>query len=128
MGNIEPNPEEFDQSRSERTLRDFETQVSALTQPRYLLRLYVSGTSPRSALAITNVKAICEKYLSGKYDLEVVDIFQQPQAAHDAQIVAVPTLIKELPLPGRIFVGDMTDVKKIVVGLDLKQRDNDEVA
>ena len=128
MNNTELGPEESDECQSERTLRDFETLVSALSQPRYLLKLYVSGASPRSALAITNVKAICEKYLPGKYDLEVVDIFQQPQAAHEAQIVAVPTLIKELPLPGRTFVGDMTDVKKIVVGLNLKQRDTDDPA
>ena len=106
---------------STQVLEEFEKLVAELSQPLYLFRLYVSGASPRSAQAITNIRSICDKYLPGKYELEVVDVYQQPGATKEAQIVAVPTLIKELPLPRKKFVGDMTDVEKIVVGLKLRQ-------
>ena len=100
--------------------REFETLVSSLADPTYLFRLFVSGTSPRSALAITNVRRICDEYLPGHYELEVIDVYQQQGLTKDAQVVAVPTLIKELPLPQRRFVGDMSDAQKIVIGLKLK--------
>jgi circadian clock protein KaiB len=105
---------------ADQTLHEFEKQVADLAQPNYLFRLYVSGTSPRSALAITNLRNICESYLQGRYELEVIDVYQQMKATKEAQIVAVPTLIKELPLPPQRFVGDMSNTEKIVVGLKLK--------
>jgi circadian clock protein KaiB len=105
---------------ADQTLHEFEKQVADLAQPNYLFRLYVSGTSPRSALAITNLRNICESYLQGRYELEVIDVYQQMKATKEAQIVAVPTLIKELPLPPQRFVGDMSNTVKIVVGLKLK--------
>ena len=105
---------------TEKTMHEFEKQVADLAQPNYLFRLYVSGTSPRSALAITNLRNICESYLQGRYELEVIDVYQQMKATKEAQIVAVPTLIKELPLPPQRFVGDMSNTEKIVVGLKLK--------
>lgn len=104
----------------EATLQKFEKLLSDLAQPSYLFRLYVSGASPRSALAITNVRNICEQYLPAHYELEVIDVYQQLQATKDAQIIAVPTLIKELPFPPQRFVGDMSNTEKIVVGLKLK--------
>ena len=85
----------------------------------YSLRLYVTGTTPKSISAITNVKRICETHLKGRYKLEVVDIYQQPALAEGNQIVAAPTLIKSLPLPLRKFIGDMTKGDRILIGLDL---------
>jgi circadian clock protein KaiB len=103
------------------TLQEFEKLVAELAQPHYLFRLYVSGSSSRSAHAIANVRRICDQYLSGHYDLEVIDVYQQPAATKTAQIVAVPTLIKELPFPPQRFVGDMSNTERIVVGLNLRR-------
>lgn len=87
---------------------------------KYLLRLYVTGTTNRSVLAITNLKKICEEYLGGRYELEIIDLYQMPGLAKDEQIVAAPTLIKKLPLPFRSIIGDMSNKEKVLVGLDLK--------
>ncbi len=102
------------------TLEEFESLARELANPRYSFRLFVSGATPRSATAIASVRRICEQYLPGKYDLEVVDVYQQPEQTREAQIVAVPTLIKALPFPSQRFVGDMSDAERIVVGLKLR--------
>ena len=86
-----------------------------------VLRLYVTGASPRSARAIANVRRICDAYLPGRHDLEVVDISQHPMEAKNAQILASPTLIRMLPLPARRFVGDMSQSERILVGLGLRK-------
>jgi circadian clock protein KaiB len=86
---------------------------------KYLLRLFITGLTPKSTKAIANVKSICEEHLRGRYELEVVDIYQQPALAKSDQIVAVPTLIKKLPLPLRKLIGDMSDKKKVLTGIDL---------
>jgi circadian clock protein KaiB len=91
-------------------------------RPRYVLRLYVAGTTPQSVRAIASIKAVCEEHLAGLYSLEVVDIYQQPTLARDRQIVAVPTLIKELPRPLRMLVGDMSNRERVLVGLDIVER------
>ena len=88
----------------------------------WLLRLYVAGQTPNSVRAIENIKRICEEFLKGRYGLDVVDIYQQPVLAKGDQIVAVPTLIKKLPLPFRKFIGDMSATERILVGLDLRQK------
>ena len=88
----------------------------------YHLRLYVTGTTPRSSLAITNISALCEEYLAGHYDLEVVDIYQQPDQAVKEQIIAAPTLVKELPIPAKRLIGDLSDRGKVIIGLDLKTK------
>jgi circadian clock protein KaiB len=75
----------------------------------YALRLYVSGNTPRSTRAIRNLKAMCDLHLAGAYTLEVIDIYQNPKAARDAQIIAVPTLMKLNPLPVRLLIGDLSD-------------------
>ena len=106
---------------ADRTLQEFEKLVADLAQPTYLFRLYVSGNSPRSALAITNVRSICDQYLPGHYELEVIDVYQQPAETKTAQVIAVPTLIKEVPLPAKRFVGDMSDSERIVIGLNLRR-------
>ncbi len=91
-------------------------------EERYLLRLYVTGSTPRSTRAIANIRAICEDHLKGRYELEVIDVFQQPVLARGEQIVAAPTLIKRLPLPLRRFIGDMADTDRLLIGLDLRPR------
>ncbi len=90
---------------------------------KYVLRLYVAGATRRSLAAIKNIKKICDEHLKDSCDLEIVDIYQQPSLAKGEQIIAVPTLIKKVPFPLRKFIGDMADQEKILVGLDLKQRE-----
>jgi circadian clock protein KaiB len=85
----------------------------------YSLRLYISGSTPRSTRAVANVRSLCEKHLPGRYDLEVIDIYQQPEHAVGAQIIAAPTLIKQLPLPLRRFIGNLSDPKKLLVALNI---------
>jgi circadian clock protein KaiB len=92
-------------------------------QAKYVLRLYVSGSTLKSAQAVENIKQICEQYLKNRYDLEVIDIYQQPNLARDEQIVAVPTLIKRLPSPLRRLVGDLSNLKRVLFGLDLGTRE-----
>ena len=87
---------------------------------RYVLRLYVTGMTPRSIRAVENVRAICEQHLQGRYDLEVIDIYQQPTLAKGEQIIATPTLIKKLPLPLRKVIGDMSSTDRVLIGLDLQ--------
>jgi len=87
--------------------------------PRYRLRLYVSGATPRSTQAIANIKALGEKRLAGRYELEVIDAYQQAELARDEQIVVLPTLIKSLPGPLRRMVGDLSDEEQVLLGLGL---------
>jgi circadian clock protein KaiB len=87
---------------------------------KYILRLFVAGINPKSKNAIENLREICEENLKGEYELEIIDIYQQPIFAKEGQIVAAPTLIKELPPPVRRFVGDLSDKKKLLLGLDLR--------
>jgi circadian clock protein KaiB len=89
---------------------------------QYVLRLYVAGQTPKSVIAIMNIRRICEEYLQGSHTLEVIDLYQQPQLAQDDQIIAVPTLIKKLPDPLRRMIGDMSKVDRVLVGLDLREK------
>ena len=102
--------------------KEFEQALKQSGKEKYLLRLYVAGTTPRSLKAVSNIKKVCEEHLQGRYDLEVIDIYQQPTLAKGEQIIAAPTLIKKLPLPLRNFIGDMADHERILVGLDLKPK------
>jgi circadian clock protein KaiB len=104
--------------------RELELSGSHSRQAKYVLRLYVSGSTLKSALAVENIKRICEQYLKNRYDLKVIDIYQQPNLARDKQIVAVPTLIKRLPPPLRRLVGDMSNLKKVLFGLDLGRQES----
>jgi circadian clock protein KaiB len=107
------------------TSKDFTKGLKARADEKYILRLYITGMTPRSTKAIENIKKICEDHLKGRYDLEIIDIYQQPTLAEGEQIIAAPTLIKKLPLPLRRFIGDMSMTEKILLGLDLhpKQRE-----
>jgi len=92
-------------------------------KPKYVLRLYVAGTSRKSLRAIQNLNKLLKEELDGQYNLEIIDIYQQPIFAKNGQIVAAPTLIKELPLPLRKMVGDLSDTDKVLAGLDLLERE-----
>jgi circadian clock protein KaiB len=87
---------------------------------RYLLRLYITGQTPRSRQSVENLRALCDKYIPNQFDLEVVDIYQQPAMAAAGQIIAAPTLIKSMPLPLRRLVGDFSDQTRVILGLDIK--------
>jgi circadian clock protein KaiB len=89
-------------------------------EPEYELRLFVSGLTPRSQRAIDNLQNICERYLAGRHRIEVVDLYQSPGAARDEQIIATPTLLKIQPLPPRRVIGDLSQVEKVLHGLDIK--------
>jgi circadian clock protein KaiB len=89
---------------------------------RYVLRLYVAGKSPKSVNAIANLKKICEENLQGRYELDVIDLYQQPQLAQGEQIIAVPTLIRKLPTPLRRIIGDMSNTERVLVGLDIQKK------
>ena len=100
----------------EATLRD----ALRCSREHYVLRLYVTGMTPRSTRAVENVRAICEEHLQGRYDLEVIDIYQQPILAKGEQIIAAPTLIKKLPLPLRRVIGDLSSTERVLLGLDIR--------
>ena len=93
----------------------------AAEKPLYVLRLYVTGQTPRSLQSVENLQRLCEKHLAGRFSLEVIDIYQQPALAAEGQIIAAPTLIKAMPLPLRRLVGDFSDASRVVLGLDLKE-------
>lgn len=99
---------------------DWENEGAEPEPEKYVLRLYVTGMTPQSARAIQNIKNICEEHLKGRYDLEVVDIYQKPSLAAGEQILAAPTLIKKLPLPLRRLVGDLSRTERVLLGLDLR--------
>jgi len=102
--------------------KEFEKKIKASLNKKYVLRLYIAGVTPKSTRAIMNIKKICEEHLKGRYELEVIDIYQQPTLAKGEQIIAAPTLLKKLPLPLRKFIGDMSDTERILVGLDLRPK------
>jgi circadian clock protein KaiB len=89
-------------------------------EERYVLKLYITGTTTRAAQAVASIRQLCDAHLSGRYDLEVIDIYQQPAAASKDQIIAAPTLIKEEPAPSRRVVGNLTDKEKILLSLDIE--------
>jgi circadian clock protein KaiB len=96
-----------------------EWPAPGVSAEKYILRLYVTGMTARAARTIENLRIFCEKHLAGRYELQVIDVYQQPELARTEQIVAVPTLIKKLPLPLRRLIGDMSDEARVLVGLDI---------
>jgi circadian clock protein KaiB len=105
--------------RTNRATRALIAAAKEMGRTRYLLRLYVAGMTPRSAEAIQRVTAFCEKHLTQRYELEIVDIYQKPALLKGEQIIAVPTLIKRLPAPLRRFIGDMQSDEKLLFGMDI---------
>jgi circadian clock protein KaiB len=105
-------------NRGEQEIR---LSLNTLKNETYLLKLYITGMTPQSVLAIENLKLICEEHLKGRYTLEVVDLYKHPSLAAGEQIIAAPTMIKKLPLPLRRVIGDMSNTDRVLVGLDLKE-------
>jgi circadian clock protein KaiB len=113
MGNMVPDSNEmFDRVATE-----------PVETARYVLRLYVTGMTPRSTHAVAALKAICKEHLEGQYDLEVIDVYQHPELAKEEQLVALPMLVKQLPLPMRRLIGNLSDQERVLFGLDLQRRD-----
>jgi circadian clock protein KaiB len=106
--------------RKPRSPGELELVGSHSLQATYVLRLYINGSTLKSTLAVKNIKQVCEQHLNGRYNLEIIDICKQANLARDEQIVAVPTLIKQLPHPLRRLIGDLSDQNKVLFGLDLK--------
>lgn len=101
---------------------ELEEYLRAHEKEKYALRLFVTGMTPKSLRAIANVKKICEEKLPGRYELEVIDIYQHPELTRREDIIAAPTLVKTLPPPLRKLIGDMSDTERIVMALDLKPK------
>jgi circadian clock protein KaiB len=96
-------------------------EILAQEKDKWILRLYVAGQTPKCVTAFTNLKNICEVELKGKYTIEVIDLLQQPQLSKDDQILAIPTLVRKLPVPVRKIIGDLSDTERVLVGLDIKK-------
>lgn len=108
--------------KGRRKTRNPRKATSRAESDRYALTLFVAGITPRSTKAIENAKRVLDQYLAGKYDLEIIDVYQNPIMARDGQITAAPMLIKRLPPPLKKFVGDLSDPSKFIVGLELKTK------
>lgn len=108
--------QEISDEENEAMAASFEQVIAQQDQQHYCLRLYLAGTTPRSLQSLKNLKALCEDYLQGRYELEVIDVYQTPLKD---DILAIPTLIKQLPLPMRRIIGDLSDTEKVLMGLDL---------
>ena len=110
-------------ARPKNSVDDFErASAHAADNTTYVLQLFVAGATPQSSRALTNLKEICETHLRGHYELEVVDVYQQPEVAKKGRIIAIPTLLKKLPAPLRRLVGDLSDKEQVLVGLNLKPK------
>ncbi len=102
--------------------KEFELAVQESEKEKYVLRLYITGLTPKSTRAIKNLRKICEENLQGRYELEVIDIYQHPEIAKNEQIIAAPTLVKKLPIPLRRVLGDLSDKERVLIGLDLQRK------
>lgn len=111
-----PRENERTSEENETMAESFEQAIAQRNQQHYCLRLYVAGTTPHSTQSLERLKAICEDYLQGRYELEVIDVYQTELKDN---IIAIPTLIKQLPLPIRRIVGDLSDTEKVLMGLNL---------
>ena len=116
----EPPPQQaISPEESNALTASFEQAIAYDEQRCYRLRLFVAGATPRSIQALERLKRLCENHLQGRYELEVIDIYQFPSALEAANVVAIPTLVKQLPLPLRRIVGNLSDTEKVLKGLDL---------
>ncbi|MDO8544229.1 MAG: circadian clock KaiB family protein [Opitutaceae bacterium] len=106
-------------NKTSRATRAFEKAMAARPEGRHFLRLYVAGATTRSRQALRRVYQLCEAELKDKYDLDVIDVYQQPEMARDNQIVATPTLVKEFPLPARRFIGNLANITRLFGELEL---------
>jgi len=109
-------------ARTRNSIVAFEKASAVSKRPRYVLQLFVAGATPMSGRALANLREICEQHLHGRYELDVIDIYEQPALAKADRIIAVPTLLKKLPAPLRRLVGDLSDRERVLVGLSLKPK------
>ena len=114
----------MERKRGKTSTEEFEKAEGKRDRAKNVLRLYVTGMTPKSTRAIANVEKICKEHLAGRYELKVIDIYQQPKLAKGEQIIAAPTLIKRLPPPLRRLIGDMSDTERFLVGIDLKPKNS----
>lgn len=108
--------------RPQRASNGRQPKAEAAETPRWNLRLYVAGQTPRSLTAFKNLKDICEEYLKGEYHIEVIDLMENPTLARGDQILAIPTLVRKLPQPIRKIIGDLSNTERVLVGLDIQPR------
>ncbi|MHC5611932.1 MAG: circadian clock KaiB family protein [Nostoc sp.] len=99
-------------------------EPSQITSEQWQLRLYVAGQTPKSVTAFANLKKLCEEHLQGQYRIEIIDLLQYPELAKRDQILAIPTLVRQLPQPIRQIIGDLSNQEKVLLGLDLKKVEN----
>jgi circadian clock protein KaiB len=109
-------------SQHQQTAEPSETDLDDLNHVVYILRLYITGSTPKSTRAVHNLMKICQEHLAGRYELEVIDIYQQPELAQVEDIIAVPTLVKKRPLPVQKVLGDLSNAQQLVFGLGLPSR------
>jgi len=100
-----------------------EFEKALVSENVYILKLYVTGITPKSQAALRNIKEICDAHLSGHYELEVIDVYQTPQLAQNQQLIAAPTLVKELPFPLQRFIGDLSNKDEILQSLEVKTKE-----
>ena len=122
MNNMLPDENKLSLEESDEITARFEQAIAQGDQQQYYLRLYIAGTTPRSIRALKNLKLLCETHLQGRYELEVVDVYQSSAQLQVDNIVAIPTLLKKLPLPLRRIIGDLSDTEKVLLGLDIVPR------
>ena len=114
----------MESNKRKTSVEEFEKAAATRDRSKYVLRLYVTGMTPKSTQAIANVEKLCKEHLAGRYELKVIDIYQQPKLVQGEQIIATPTLIKKLPLPLRKLIGDMSNTERFLVGIDLKPKNS----
>lgn len=119
INEVTPEENKLMQEDSDNLLTNFEQAIADLEDQHYCLRLYIAGTTPRSTRALQRIKLICETYLQGRYELEVIDVYQSAEQLQLDNIVVIPTLIKQLPLPLQRMIGDLSDTEKVLFGLDI---------
>jgi circadian clock protein KaiB len=109
-------------NRGERLSKNAPSSEKSIKGPKYELRLYVAGQTPRSLTAFANLKKICDEHLAGQYHIEIIDLLKHPQLASGDQILAIPTLVRKLPPPIRKIIGDLSNTERVLVGLDLREK------
>ncbi|MEH1914944.1 circadian clock KaiB family protein [Nostoc sp.] len=122
MNNMLPEENKVSLEESDEMTASFEQAIALGDQRHYYLRLYIAGTTPRSIQSLKNLKLLCETYLQGRYELEVIDVYQSSPELQVDNVVAIPTLVKHLPLPLRQIIGDLSDTEKVLLGLNIVPR------
>lgn len=122
MNNMLPEENKVSLEESDEMTASFEQAIALGDLQHYYLRLYIAGTTPRSMQSLKNLKLLCETHLQGRYELEVIDVYQSSPELQVDNVVAIPTLVKHLPLPLRQIIGDLSDTEKVLLGLNIVPR------